>query len=318
MAPKEQAELIRELAGIDLSDLDERRAEAFDKRRDVNRSIKSKRAQIDAMEGPFADVPTEEISIAELTAELDRRHDEQRQNEEQRRKLYERLSALDAEKADAGAAERAVERAREALNVATRRRDEALQAVKAAEQSAGELADVCDELVDPDMDEIRERLASVEETNRKIRANQKADAALDDLTKLDVFADELTGKIEELDEERAERLAEAKLPLGGLAFDGDEITLDGSPLEQASQAEQLRLSVAMGVAMNPELRVMLIRDGSLLDSESLQLIADIADESDSQVWIERVSEDGAGCSVVIEDGQIKASPEETQENGTDS
>jgi len=82
--------------------------------------------------------------------------------------------------------------------------------------------------------------------------------------------------------------------------------LRGVPFSQASSAEQLRVSVAMGLAMNPTLRVVLIRDGSLLDSASMQLIAEEAAKNKAQVWVERVSEDGAGCTVVIEDGMVQA------------
>ena len=51
---------------------------------------------------------------------------------------------------------------------------------------------------------------------------------------------------------------------------------------------------------NPELRVLLIKDGSLLDADNLALIAAMAETDDYQVWIERV-ETGEG-GVVMEDG----------------
>jgi len=56
--------------------------------------------------------------------------------------------------------------------------------------------------------------------------------------------------------------------------------------------------------MNPKLKVLLIRDGSLLDATSLKLVAQMAAEAEGQVWIERVG-DGAECSVVIEDGKVR-------------
>jgi hypothetical protein len=64
----------------------------------------------------------------------------------------------------------------------------------------------------------------------------------------------------------------------------------------------LRVSVAIGLALNPKLRVLLIRDGSLLDEDSLRLIGEMAEKADAQLWIERV-EDG-GATVIIEDGSI--------------
>ena len=55
--------------------------------------------------------------------------------------------------------------------------------------------------------------------------------------------------------------------------------------------------------MNPDLRVMLIRDGSLLGEEAMAMLAEMAGESDAQIWVERVST-GEEVSVVIEDGTV--------------
>lgn len=78
---------------------------------------------------------------------------------------------------------------------------------------------------------------------------------------------------------------------------------NGIPFSQASSAEKLKVSMAMSIALNPTLRVVLIRDASLLDSNSLKMVAEMAEKTKSQVWIERVS-DGDPVGVVIEDGQV--------------
>ena len=75
------------------------------------------------------------------------------------------------------------------------------------------------------------------------------------------------------------------------------------PFSQASEAEKIKASMAIGLALNPQLRVLLIRDGSLLDSDSLKTIGEMAANADAQIWIERVG-DGDEVSVVIEDGAV--------------
>jgi hypothetical protein len=94
------------------------------------------------------------------------------------------------------------------------------------------------------------------------------------------------------------------MPVTGLGLSEDGVTLNGLPLDQASAAEQLRVSVAIGIAMNPRLRVLLLRDASLLDRDSLALLADMAKAAGAQVWLERVEDDSA-TAVVIEDGMVK-------------
>jgi ABC-type histidine transport system ATPase subunit len=94
------------------------------------------------------------------------------------------------------------------------------------------------------------------------------------------------------------------MPIDGLSFDAGNITFNNIPFEQCSSSEQLRVSVAMGLAMNPELRLLLIHDGSLLDSDNLQMISDMAQAADTTILIECVGE-GQECSIIIEDGSVK-------------
>lgn len=92
--------------------------------------------------------------------------------------------------------------------------------------------------------------------------------------------------------------------MDGLTFDENGVLLNKIPFDQASSAEQLKVSLAMGIAMNPKLRVLLIRDGSLLDEDNLKMIAELAAKNDCQIWLERVGS-GDEVSIIIEDGSIK-------------
>jgi hypothetical protein len=94
------------------------------------------------------------------------------------------------------------------------------------------------------------------------------------------------------------------MPIEGLALNEEGVTFNDLPFSQCSSAEQLRISVAMGLALNPKLKVLLIRDGSLLDEESMKALAEQAAAADAQVWLERVG-DKDKCAVIIEDGAVK-------------
>ncbi|MHC9789052.1 hypothetical protein ACQX0C_11065 [Corynebacterium diphtheriae] len=62
-------------------------------------------------------------------------------------------------------------------------------------------------------------------------------------------------------------------------------------------------------AGNPNIRVMRVSDGSLMDSESQKILSDIATETGFQVWVELVDETGEH-GIVIEDGQVRELIEE--------
>lgn len=285
-----QAATLREMVGLDFTELDYERKQTFDKRTDINRGLKAAKAKLE--DAPLhPDAPVEEVSVADLSAELAKAQEAEVEFE---RKKAEWIGAKEA----VAQIERVAERVTEELAVA--RRDIINYTAKA--QAAKEAAKAVPDLK---AEGIRSRLDAAEDLNAHYRANKVYEALGDDCDKLSSQSAELTKTLARQDKEKQTALAKAKFPVKGLSFNEDGVTLNDLPFEQASAAEQLRISIAMGIALNPKLRVMLIRDGSLLDEKSLAMVAEMAAESDSQVWIERVG-DGAEVSVVLEDGEIRA------------
>lgn len=157
----------------------------------------------------------------------------------------------------------------------------------------------------PNVEALESSLQSVEETNRAVRANAESRAKQAQHTALYEQYATLSDQISAIDHTKAKALAAAKFPVDGLGFDDDGVTYQGVPFSQASSAEQIRVSLAMAMALNPKLRVIRILDGSLLDADNLALIGEMAAEHDYQVWLEKVG-DGDGIGVVIEDGSVLA------------
>jgi hypothetical protein len=117
-------------------------------------------------------------------------------------------------------------------------------------------------------------------------------------------AELLTQAMEDRARKRSEAIAAAKLPVEGLTLGEGEVLVDGLPFAQAAASKKIRISVALAMALNPKIRVLRIMDGSLLDSDAMKVVADMAAEHDFQVWIERV-DDRSPSAIVIEDGHIK-------------
>lgn len=259
---------------FDLAAIDQERAALFDERTDVGRRGKA----IGDIPDLIPDVPAEEVSSVDILAELRAAQEAVRVNEA----AYERTAR----------AQTAREQAAEALRAAVAEEEAALAAFQVMPEV-------------PDAAEIEQRLARVDETNRAVRANAEA---REKRTRHEAFVAEyktLTDKIEWLDKTKADGLAAATFPVPGLGFDESGVTLEGVPFSQASSAEQIRVSLAMAMSLNPRLKVVHIRDGSLLDAGSLALIAGMAAEQDYQVWIERVGDADTGA-VIIEDGEVAA------------
>lgn len=182
--------------------------------------------------------------------------------------------------------------------------DKAEDDIRVAEAALSDTKVELEELPDvQDLAEIGRRLAGVEGRNARIRENNEARKRLERKNALRLKYEDLTSEIADLDRVKTEALAAANFPVDGLGFDEDGVTYNGIPFAQASSAEQIRVSLAMAMALNPELKVLRIKDGSLLDGDTMEAIREQIVERDFQLWIERVGDADAGA-VIIEDGEV--------------
>jgi myosin heavy subunit len=238
----------------------------------------------------YPDVPESEISVSILMEELKKREEHNRSNMAKRTALDQLNGEVAKQTEKVAQLEKELEEARTELEKVSK--------------AQNELKVEVDALHDTDEQEIREQVTGAETINKKVYANKERSQILRKLRKKRGEYKKLTSPIEDIDKAKSDALASASFPVSDLSFDENGVLFNGLPFDQASSAEQLRVSVAIGLAMNPELKVLLIRDGSLLDRENLHMIASLAAEANAQVWIERVGE-GDEVSIIIEDGMIK-------------
>jgi DNA repair exonuclease SbcCD ATPase subunit len=274
---------------IDVPALDAKRQRLYDQRTEVGRERDRLKGQLAGMPEPPADLPRDEISAADLMREMQAAANTRAANEQVLRDLQRSSEIIDALDRDIADLEARLARARS---------DRAV-----AQTNLDALVERAASIVDPDTTDLQARIASVEQTNAAIRSAASR-RYTESLHKSYVEKYEsLTREITEIDASKERAIREADLPIAGLGFTADGVTYNGVPLSQSSHAEQLRVSLAMAMALNPKLRVIRITDGSLLDADNLRLIAEMARDNDFQVWVERV-DDQSGISIHIEDGAV--------------
>ena len=291
MSPRDQVTALVDLVDlpVDLDKIAADRALLFDQRTELGRQSRS-----------IGDVtvdkslPEVEESAGEIIADIRAAQEHNHEYEQAVYGIEHAERSAESIEADIRDLEARIAERREALSVVTANRARMV----ATRNSLGGQKDTTS---------LEARLAAVEDTNATIRANNAARERAARRSVLDGQYTDLTDQIAALDRERADALAAADFPVPGLGFDDNGVTYQGVPLAQASSAEQIRVSLGMAMALNPGLRVIRIMDGSLLDAESLRLIADMAADADYQVWVERV-EDTSESAVVIEDGAVAGDP----------
>lgn len=262
---------------FDPDDLAEQRKQVFDARTDVNRDLKQATAQLTGLPIPPGDLPEQEVSSADLLA--------------QARQAQQAHAAAERAQQDLAAAADRINRAKAELEAAMRAKREAAQRI----------ADLPSDIPDPLVFEAK--LASIDQVNAAVRSALQRKTVAGRVEELRALAEQHTAQISSLDEQRDNALAAATMPIDGLSLDDTGVSYQDVPLKQASAAEQLRVSIAMAMALNPRIRVIRITDGSLLDSSNMALIEQMAADSDFQCWVERVAEDGQ-IGILIEDGAV--------------
>lgn len=299
MPAAEQAKTLRQLVGLDVSMIDVDRLKAYNERSDVNREIKAMTGALAKMPVAPSDTPDEMIKVADLSAQLVSANEHNRAL----RQIGHETTQRDREAEQKAASAKAlVVRLHRELDAAESARNEADSYAADARTARDQALEKCRTDV-IDVRQIEEKLFASDATNAAVRLKRDRTAKAAQLDELHQSAAKLAAAIEACDAQKAAALAAVKFPIPGLAVDGDTVTMGGLPLDQASAAEQLRACLAIGGALNPKLRTIMIEDGSLLDADGLALVDAWATENDIQVIMERVAGDKA-VGVVIEDGEV--------------
>lgn len=309
---EEQGEVLRAIAGLDFTADDQEMEKIFNERTLVNRDVKSLDARIAALPAPRAGIPAEETSAADVLARQQKAMEHNAENQKKVNALAEARRAVTASEkeqkdnnAEIGRLKDEIANLQNMFKLSESRGETLSQELDGSRELSLKLDHIVSELKDEPLDVFQTELTQIEETNKAVRQQKERTKLVTDHKEKKEHSEKLSKDIEDIEKRKIRKAKDAKYPIDGLAVATDgSVMFKDLPFEQASSAEQLRASVAIGLALNPKLRVLLIRDGSLLDKKSWALLSDLAKEADAQVWIEKVGTEGQ-VSVIIEDGMVK-------------
>ena len=297
MTDKDQLPILKQLVGLDFTAEEAKRKAIYDDRKMVNQKVREIEAEINAI-GDLVDVPGGLLEMEDFMKELDIANAHNESKNEKSREIANsvgiknmklgKIESIDAKIKDLSDHKKAIENDIDKLNEGLKELDT-------------ELAEIIASPIE--IEPIKEKISQVEDQNLKFREAEKRDSLSKKLVGAKTESNKLTESIKTIDTDKAHKIANAKFPVEKMSFDETGVLFKGIPFSQASSEEKLVVSLNMGIAINPELKVILIRDGSLLDQENLKKVAEIADEKGYQVWLERVGK-GEECQVIIEDGRV--------------
>lgn len=292
MQPKDRLALLKNLAGVDFEDLETERQNALADQRSLKKQLAGLNDRIliaerDLKDRGFVEIEMDEQSVRDA---IDRIRDQElksRTAEREKRFLEQTRDDL----------QKRIENLNRDLKLAQER-----LAQTAADLAAAESVIVSE----PESTAAYEEMLEDHEKNRKLQTQMNAlEAAKESFRVMKDTYEQTNVRLRSVREEKARRIENSNMPIKGLAFGEGEITFNDIPFGQLSSSEQIRVSMGIAMALNPKLRVALVKNGSLLDSEARKRLEEVAHANGFQVWIEVTSDGPLKDSIYIEDGEIK-------------
>lgn len=306
---RRQAEKLRQIVGLDFTALDTEKATCLTQRTLVGRELEAAKGRLSGYKFD-ENAPKEPVTVKALMDELEAVRNHNKANEAVKAHWQEVADLAEEKRTALGAvgndiieieneiaawqkrlADKRAER--ETLTIDLQR------AEKAVEEEQAKVA----VLVYQDEAPVQAKIDGADALNQAVRGNARYREIEKEVRDADAKYVTFTSRIAEIEESKTSHLAKAKFPLPGLSFNDDGVMLDNVPFAQGSQAKQLLAATAIGLALGPKIRVVLIRDGSLFDKKSLAAVAKLAEEQDAQVFMEIVESSDPGA-ILIEDGAV--------------
>jgi DNA repair exonuclease SbcCD ATPase subunit len=302
-----QVHMLRSVVNLDTKELDNERLQVYQERTILNRQLSTETVKFEQMPVHAKEGLTP-VSLDEIQAEIEEAERKRNDYDSCNTRFNDtktRVDSLEYETKIRGAKISTMERE---LGLLKKAQADDLEDLRVKSHEMKVLGKERDDRYAkiPNIASITTRMSELSGKNARIQQNiarKQQEARVQNLSKQ---VAKLTDDIATIDDTKKKLVESVKYPVEGLGFDfeKDEVMFNELPFNQASKAEQIRVSVNIGLALNPKLRVLLIKDGNALDASGMRLIAELAEQANAQFWIERVAETKDGAMVMIEDGAV--------------
>jgi energy-coupling factor transporter ATP-binding protein EcfA2 len=269
---------------FDLDELASQKAGAEARRLEAGRDVKRLQGALDSLPKPAEDAPAEDIPAAGILEALDSARLEQRLAEEAQAD-YDGLAARYDD-----------------LTVQ-------IEELEARRKKVGEEQEVARDrllsLPDPvDIEPLQVQLRNFDAINQAVRDRKVYERTAADLAAAAHLHEAAQAALDAIDAQKRSGLAKAKFPVNGLSIDEDGVTFDGVPFGQVNSAMRRRVAFAIATSGDPKLKLVIVKDGDLLDADSLAAIREIADERGYMVLMERDRDESRSIGFTVQDGAL--------------
>lgn len=286
--PKEKAQTLLQIIGVgdQLAELERQEKEYYDKRHAIG--VIADQKEKFAKEQPYyPDAPKEVVSISELIQQQQEILAKNGENARKRQNVATIKQNYDFTSQE-------VERLRAELATAEEKQTTLAKDLEIAQKDALDLHD-------ESTAEIEANIASIDETNRKVRANLDKDKAEEDAKQQREEYKLMSNKVEEMRQAQRDLLTNANLPLEGLSVYDGKLLYQDQEWDNMSGSQQLIVATAIIRKLKPDCGFVLIDKLEQMDKQTLEQFGQWLEKEGLQAIATRVST-GDECSIIIEDG----------------
>ena len=142
----------------------------------------------------------------------------------------------------------------------------------------------------PEKSDVAKQLEAADRHNQVCRYVQDYKKKEGEFNAVKAKADAMDAEITKLSDERANLIANAKLPIAGLTFTDDGLELNGVPFVpgKVSDSQTMEIAAKLIIACNPTVKVFRIARGESLGAKRMEAIVNMARENGFQGFIEQV------------------------------
>lgn len=304
MSNKDKANILLQIIGVGdkLYKLENVESKLYNRRTEIGRIADRKKKYADEL--PLhTGIPSEPVSAAELIRQQQdilARNGENQRKRERVHQIEEKANSLSREKMYI---KKEMERLSQQLDEKDKELTQTLAELETAKKTAAQL-------VDEGTAELEKNIADIDTLNQKIRENLEREKAEIDAETYRKEYDELSKQIEAVRKSKSDLLKNADLPLPELSVKDGMLTYNGYAWDNMSASEQLKVAAAIVRRLNPECGFVLLDKLEQMDTDTLKEFGQWLEAEGLQVIATRVST-GDECSVIIEDGYVKAETSDT-------
>lgn len=270
LTPKKQVDFIKQLVGIDFTDLDDEYNKFFKRRTYVNSRVED----LEAQSLPFDNNLLEKKDYSELNKKLAEIVKNNSEYEGVERRIKERESKIEALEKELAEQKKLQHDAQTWLfnNEKT------------------------------DTSELEKEISEISDHNEKVDKNLQAKKIKDELKTVLDEQTRLNAELANIEDTKRRVISDSKLPVDGLTFDDNQLYYNSLPFEknQINTAQLIIIGLQLNLALLKEVRIARF-DGTLLDNSNIELVNAWAKENDLQLFVEFVERDTEGLKIEVKE-----------------